>query len=358
MKLRLTALITIFTFSISLLAVGPQNVPAQSSALPIGTAAPDFTLKDVSGKTHSLAMYRGKTVVVAFFSTQCPIVNAYHARIRSLAADFQQRGVVLLGVYSNGNESLAAVKIKAAEQKFSFPVLRDDGNTVADLFNAQSTPEMFVIDGEGRLRYHGRIDNSPEPSRVKRNDLREALEEVLAGKEVSVTETRAFGCQLKRLKATAENKAMARQKKPAASGVALLKPAEFAALLEQSKGKVLLVNFWATWCGPCVAEFPEFVMLDQKYRNRGVRIISISADEIADRLTKVEPFIKEQKAGFEVFVQDVDDPEDMIKQFTKDWSGALPATFVFDRHGKVVFSVLGIIDREKLTAALESALKL
>ena len=86
-------------------------------------------------------------------------------------------------------------------------------------------------------------------------------------------------------------------------------------------------------------------------------LISISADETADRITKVEPFIKEQKARFEVFVQDVDDPEDMIKQFTKDWSGALPATFIFDRQGKVVYSVLGIIDREKLTAALESALK-
>jgi peroxiredoxin len=324
-----------------------QTAQAQSGALVIGESAPDFTLTDLSGKKHSLRDYRGKTVIVGFFSTECPIVNAYHERIRALAAEYAKREVALLGIYPNSAEPLAAVKARTTRQKFSFAVLKDEGNQVADLYRAQSTPEMFVIDGEGKLRYHGRIDNSPEPARVRRHDLRAALDEILAGKPVSVTETRAFGCAIKRGQTTAQNKAGA---------IALLKPAEFAKLREQSRGQVLVVNFWATWCGPCVAEFPEFVMLDEKYRSKGVRIIAISADEPAELQSKVVPFIRKQQARFEVYVQDVDDPEEMIRQIGSEWSGALPATFVYDKEGRLSYSSLGIIDRDKLTAALETAL--
>ncbi|HZS04383.1 MAG TPA: redoxin domain-containing protein [Blastocatellia bacterium] len=354
MRRSLITLMTAIALSTSLLLMAGR---AGSAALPIGQPAPDFTLKDLSGKTYSLKDYRGKVVVVGFFSTECPIVNAYHERIRALAADYQKRGVVLLGIYPNSVESAEMIRATANRQKFTFPVLRDDGNKVADLYGANSTPEMFVIDGEGKLRYHGRIDNSPELARVKRHDLREALDESLAGRPVSVAETRAFGCAIKRVKAAAENRPPAVNIEAAPASVGLLKPAGFAALREQSQGKVLLVNFWATWCGPCVAEFPEFVMLDEKYRDRGVKIVSISADETADLRTKVEPFIKKQKARFDVYVQDVDDPEDMIKQFSREWSGALPATFVFDKQGRLSYSILGVIDREQLVAALESALK-
>ncbi|MFN7948650.1 MAG: redoxin domain-containing protein [Blastocatellia bacterium] len=347
LKLMLPVLLLVLTFI--------SAADAQSSGLSIGQAAPDFALKDVQGKTHALKDYRGKTVIVGFFSTRCPIVNAYHERIRALTRDYSGRDVVLLGVYPNSNEPLSAIKARAAEQKFTFPVLKDEGSATADLYHAQSTPEMFVIDRAGTLRYHGRIDNSPELPRVKRHDLRAALDELLAGQPVSVTETRAFGCQIKRGKAVAPVKAAAPVN--SAQVVSLLKPADFARLREQLRGQVLVVNFWATWCGPCVAEFPEFVRIDEKYRARGVKVISISADETAELQSKVVPFIKKQNAKFDVYVQDVDEPEDMIKQFSREWSGALPATFVFDKQGRLTQSFLGIIDREKLEAALEAALK-
>jgi peroxiredoxin len=354
-KKVLTALIVVTLISLSVLTIREQAATAQANALSIGQEAPDFTLKDLSGRRHSLRDYRGKTVVVSFLSTQCPIVDAYHERIRKLAADYEQRGVVILGLYPNNNEPLSAVKAKAAEQKLSFPVMKDEGSQVADLYHAQSTPEMFVIDGAGRLRYHGRIDNSPELPRVRRHDLREALDELLAGQAVTVAETRAFGCAIKRAKPAAQSKA-ATKASAAAAPVARLKPAEFPKLKEQAQGKVLVVNFWATWCGPCVAEFPEFVRLDEKYRARGVEIIAISADETAELQSKVVPFIRKQKARFDVYVQDTDDPDEMIRQFSSEWSGALPATFVFDRQGRLSYSVLGLIDREKLVTAIESAL--
>jgi len=139
--------------------------------------------------------------------------------------------------------------------------------------------------------------------------------------------------------------------------VGLIKPAEYSRLLAQSKGKVLVVNFWATWCAPCVAEFPEFTSIDQKYRQQGVKVVGISADELSDIDSKVIPFVKKQKAQFRIAVQAVDDPQEMIDVVDKKWGGELPATFVYDKRGNRVFVKYGIIDRDQLVEAIDKALK-
>jgi peroxiredoxin len=323
----------------------------------IGQAAPDFSLKDLKGNSQSLEAHRGKIVVITFLSTQCPIANAYHERIRALAADYAGRNVVLLGIYPNNTEPLSAVKSTVAREKLSFPIMKDEGNIVADLYNAATTPEIFVVDGQGVLRYHGRIDNSAETSRVVRHDLREALNEMLDGKPVSVPQTKQFGCSIKRVKAAAKATAVSTAAPVQAAKVALLKAADFPKLRDSAKGQVLVLNFWATWCGPCVAEFPEFVQLDAKYRDKGVKVIAISADEPGDLESKVRPFLKQQKAIFDTYVQDVENVEDIINQINKDWPGALPATFIFDKQGNIAHSFLGIVDREKLLAVVEENLK-
>jgi thiol-disulfide isomerase/thioredoxin len=139
--------------------------------------------------------------------------------------------------------------------------------------------------------------------------------------------------------------------------VGALKPADFAKFKNSAKGKVLVLNFWATWCGPCVAEFPELVDLDAKYRDKGVKIVGITADEAADVQPKVIPFIKKQKATFDIVLQDTDDPQQMMDLINKDWPGVLPATYVFDKQGNLAYSRFGIIDRAQLVAEIEKALK-
>ena len=139
--------------------------------------------------------------------------------------------------------------------------------------------------------------------------------------------------------------------------VGLIKPAEYSRLLAESKGKVLVVNFWATWCAPCVAEFPEFTSIDQKYRQQGVKVVGISADELSDIDSKVIPFVRKQKAQFRIAVQAVEDPQEMIDVVDKKWGGELPATFVYDKRGNRVFVKYGIIDRDQLVEAIDKALK-
>ncbi|HEV2664894.1 MAG TPA: redoxin domain-containing protein [Blastocatellia bacterium] len=330
----------------------------------VGQAAPDFTLADLSGKTHSLKDYRGKTVVVSFISARCPISNAYKDRIRAIADEYAKRGVAFLGVNSNADESLEEMRAYAAKNNLDFTILKDKGNVVADAYAAERTPKVYVIDGEGVLRYQGRIDNSQNPMMVKRGDLREALSELLAGKPISVAETKALGCLIKRVQDAEDAQAKASAKTPAKStasqnspNVGTLKPADFAKFKDSARGKVLVLNFWATWCGPCVAEFPELVALDAKYRDKGVKLVGITADEAEDVQPKVIPFIKKHQVKFDIVRQDTDDPAEMMNQITKDWDGVIPATFVYDKQGNLVYSKFGILDRDLLVAEIEKALK-
>jgi peroxiredoxin len=323
----------------------------------IGKPAPDFTLTDLEGRSHSLKDYRGKIVVLGFISTKCPISNDYNARMRAIAEDYGKQNAVFLGINSNFNEPVAEIKAHAAKNNLTFTILKDQGNQVADAYGAQRTPEIFVIDNEGLLRYHGRIDNSREVRRVNRQDLRAALNELIEGKAVSVTEGKAFGCPIKRSQDAKKIKAGSTGAKSIEPKIAMLKPADFNKYKDAAKGKVLVVNFWATWCGPCIAEFPELVAIDAKYRDKGVQLAGISVDEVADIKGKVIPFIKEQKAAFDILVQDSDDPEEIINLIDKNWQGTLPTTFVFDKQGAIAYTRYGILDRELLLDAIEKALK-
>lgn len=160
----------------------------------------DFSLPGTDGKTHSLKNYQdAKAVVVMFIATRCPISNAFNPRMVELAKLYQERGVVFLGVNSNKAEDMKEVKKHAQENGFPFVVLKDDKNRVADAYQAKVTPEVYVFDGAFNLKYHGRIDDSSDPKERKSEDLKNALEELLAGKEVSVPETKAFGCTIKRI---------------------------------------------------------------------------------------------------------------------------------------------------------------
>ena len=200
-KLSALALLLALTITVAAFAVktGRARDEKTAATVSLGAVVPDFKLPDADGKEHTLASLKGqKGTVLIFIATRCPVSNGYNTRMAKLAEDYKSKGVNVIGINSNSIEPADEVKKHAAEKGLTFAILKDAGNVVADRFDAQVTPEAFVIDAAGKLVYHGRIDNSRAGDSITSNELRDALDAVLAGKPVEKPEAKAFGCSIKR----------------------------------------------------------------------------------------------------------------------------------------------------------------
>jgi len=160
----------------------------------------DLSLAGIHGEAVSIPAGRGDLTVVLFISTICPMSNSYNTRMIDLYRNYSSKVVKFVFVNANQNESAEQVAEHARRAGFPFPVYRDPGNKVADRFGSQSTPETYLVDGAGKVRYHGRIDDAQNQARVRVNSLRLAIDAVLAGGEVASPETKAFGCTIKRVR--------------------------------------------------------------------------------------------------------------------------------------------------------------
>jgi peroxiredoxin len=193
------ALLLALSFVLAAAAFAFGSGSSKANSVSIGQPVADFTLPDVEGREHSLDSIKGKNgTVIIFISAQCPVVRAYGERIEKLAEDYRARGVNVVGINSNVTETIDDIKRHINDNHFSFVVLRDSGNKIADMLGAEHTPETFFLDASNKLVYHGRIDNNRDATRVQSNDLRDAIDATLAGKPVVKTEAAAIGCSIKR----------------------------------------------------------------------------------------------------------------------------------------------------------------
>lgn len=189
------------TVIVTLLLLSPAANAQLPRAIEPGSPAPVFSLKDVSGTPHTLAeLLKDPLVAVMFVSTQCPISNDYNERMVALDEAYRTRGVRFVGINSNRQENVDEIQEHVVKYGFGFPVLKDVDNLVADAYGAQVTPEIFVVDQTGTVRYHGRIDDSRDPEDITTHDLRATLDALLEGKEPPRARTKAFGCGIKRVK--------------------------------------------------------------------------------------------------------------------------------------------------------------
>jgi peroxiredoxin len=185
------AILTLFVFVLN---------PTVGSAgdFAIGTTLENFSLPDTNGKVQSFNELKGKNgTVIVFLSAQCPVVKGYNERISQIAADYQAKGINFIGINSNATESNDWVKSNAAEN-YKFPVLKDEGNVIADKLGATVTPEVYFFDAKNVLLYHGAIDNDKSGKAVTDNYLRTAFDSSLNGKPIVKTRANAFGCSIKR----------------------------------------------------------------------------------------------------------------------------------------------------------------
>lgn len=189
----------------ALLALPAPCPAADPEPTNLGRTVADFTLEDQDGTAHSLAGLKAKkAIVVLFLGTECPINNAYAPTLLDLHKRYEGQGVAFLAVNSNVQDTAERIKAHAAKHNLPFPVLKDDGNKVADAFAAVRTPEAFLLDVDRKIVYRGRIDDrfgvGYQRPKATRADLAEALDELLAGKPVSKAVTAVEGCKIGRVR--------------------------------------------------------------------------------------------------------------------------------------------------------------
>ena len=188
MKRPLIFLLSILVFSASVWAANFLD----KKIVKLGELVPNFRLNDTSGNEHQLSDYQGKVVMVHFWSATCPFVIRYDEELKQIAQDYADRGVVVLGIASNSNETPDQIKGIAEKRKINYPILIDSGNQIADQFGAITTPHVFLINSEGKLSYEGAVDDQgwSEENPVKKRYVRKALEAILSNEPVPYPQTK------------------------------------------------------------------------------------------------------------------------------------------------------------------------
>jgi thiol-disulfide isomerase/thioredoxin len=247
--------------------------------------------------------------------------------------------------YSDLGDSFEEMKIRATDMDYNFPYLYDgDTQEVAMAYGAVATPHVFIFDSERKLRYRGRIDNMEDPYQTPtQRDAWNAIEALHSGEAVPVETTRAFGCSMKW-----KSKMEWRKKLDAdwADKSVELEDIDLRGvwtLLKNESESVKLINFWATWCGPCVMEFPEFVDMQRMYGQRDFEIITISLDLLKQR-EKVEQFLNDKQAAFPNYIFTMADREKLFELVDPNWQGNIPYTLILKPGGDVVYRHDGVIE--------------
>jgi peroxiredoxin len=357
---------------LALAALPPAGSPAAEGptvpTLAIGAKAPDFDLPGVDGKRYTLASFaKAKVLVLVFTANHCPTAQAYEARIEKLHADFEDRGVEVVLVspndplalrldeqgWSDLGDTFEEMNIRARDRGWTMPYLYDgETESMSRQYGPVATPHVFVFDAERKLRFVGRVDDNENPAKATTADARDAIEALLAGKPVPVETTKVFGCSVK----WSDKRAWVREgyEKWAQEPVTLetIDEGGVRAQAKNEGGKKLrLINVWATWCGPCVIEFPALVSIHRIYRGRDFEVVTVSADEPGQREKALE-FLKAQQASTRNYAFDKGDPYALIEAVDPKWQGALPHTIVVAPGGEVVYRSDGAFDTLKLRKAI------
>ncbi len=335
-----------------------------SPTLEIGKAAPDFRLPAVDGRQYSLKDFdKAKVLVIVFTCNHCPTAQAYEGRIKQLVTDFRDKGVAFVAISPNDpkavrldelgwtdlSDSFEEMKLRAAYKSYNYPYLYDgDTQQVAKAYGPKATPHVFIFDRARKLRYVGRIDdNERRPDEVTSTDTRNAIQALLTEKPVPVEQTRTFGCSIKWADKRASVQEAFAQWAQEPVGLEATTPMQLQQLLENKTDKLRLVNVWATWCGPCVIEFPDLITINRMYRNREFELITISADAPENK-SQALVFLKKQQASTMnlIFQDSAYKLFDVLDKFAggKMSSGAMPYTMLVKPGGEVIYRHEGKID--------------
>lgn len=357
----------LLTFS-ALTATAATNPPV----LPIGSPLPDFSLPGVDGKTWTPADFASaKVLMIVFTCNHCPTAQAYEGRLKKITADYKSKGVAVVAInpnhaaavrldeqgYGDLGDTFEEMVIRHKDHAWNFPYL-DDGETqeLTMKFGAIATPHVYIFGPDRKLAFQGRIDNSEREDLANAHDTRAALDAVLAGKTPEIQTTRVFGCSVKWKDKVEDN---VRWRAKVAREPVTLEKVDVAGIkalrANADSGKLRLVNFWATWCGPCVSEFDELLEQNLRFRHRGFEMVTVAA-QFPDEEAKVLNFLKEHKSSVRNLIFGETDKYAFIEAFDKEWNGELPYTLLIGTKGEVLYRESGSINFLALRRAIYPAL--
>jgi thiol-disulfide isomerase/thioredoxin len=250
-------------------------------------------------------------------------------------------------------DSLPEMKLRAQYRHFNYPYLYDgDAQSVALKYGPTATPHVFIFDQQRILQYQGRIDNNYRGNPTKR-EARDAIDALLAGRPVEVQNTPAVGCSTKWAYKEAGATAELSQNDQKPVSVEMISADELNALRRNSgTDKLLLVNFWATWCAPCMEEFPELQKMVRMYGKRAVNIVSVSINA-PDEKKFVLQFLQEQRAINRNLLFSGNDIADAVAAFgANDWSGGVPFTALIGMKGEILYKTQGGMNALEVRRAL------
>ncbi|MDA7920874.1 redoxin domain-containing protein [Verrucomicrobiales bacterium] len=374
-----TSLFLVAALSIYAVASAAPPPPEGVKTIEPGATAPEFDLPGVDGRNHTLAEYSEADILAILFTcNHCPSAQGAESRVKQLVSDYADKSFQLVAIspndplsvrlnelgYSVYGDTLEDMRKHAIDNEFNFPFLYDgETQEVSKAFGAMATPHLFIFDKERILRYVGRIDDSKfgDPATIKTHDARIAIDELLAGNEVSTPKTRAHGCSTKW--AYKRDIVVKYDEEFAAKEVTIesIDATGVEVLRENKTDKLRLVNLWATWCGPCLAEMSGLVEIGRQFETRGFDMITISTDspdanEKATRLLKqfnaaipklTELSTKEEGRTTNNYLFD-GDTDALAEALDPEWQGTMPHTVLIAPGGEIVHRISGEADITEL----------
>ena len=327
--------------------------------LAIGSSAPNFELPGIDGAMHKLSDYSASPVLVVIFTcNHCPIAQMYERRIAKLAGDYKDRGVTVVAIEPNDpkairideldssdiSDSLEEMKIRAEYKHLTYAYLYDgEMQSATNAYGPQATPHAFVFDRDRRLRYEGRVDDSYRAEIVKTHEVRDAIDALLADREVVVKHTGVFGCSTKWKEKHASQAELLHAIESKPVPLEMVSADDLKKLRSNPERKMLLVSFWATWCGSCIHEFPDIEDTYRMYSVRDFDLVTVSAN-MPDEKNSVIRVLQKMHATSRNLLFNSNDTAALQTSFDPTWESAVPYTMLIAADGKVLYQKQGSID--------------
>ena len=350
---------------LALLVLPLTCLAAEHPILPLGSPAPDFALPGVDGKIHKLSDYASsKLLVVVFTCDHCPNAQMYEGRVTQLYNDYKDKGVAVVAISPNDpkairideldssdvSDTLEEMKIRVAYKHLQYPYLYDgETESVSQAYGPQASPHIFIFDQQRKLRYEGAIDDSYRIEFVKRHYALDAIDALLADKEVAVKHTGAFGCSTKWSDKEEANVAFMEKLNAQPISLEMVSADALKSLHTNADGNVRLIQFWSTKCSACLQEFAGIQDIYRMYSDRNFELVVVSMNTPGEK-PAVTQWLNKTHATSRNLLFGSDNTAALQKVFDPKWESGpdVPYTILLDADGNVLYQTDAPVETLKL----------